>query len=119
MYGSETWAMNAEDMQKLERTERMINRWMCGVKLCDRKANAELLSRFGIESVSDVVRHGRLRWFGHIERKEPDDWVSTCRSMVVKSVKGRGHGRPRKAWRKCTEFMQCQSRESESEANVC
>ena len=36
--------------------------------------NAELLSRPGIESVSDVVRCGRLRWFGHVEHKEPDDW---------------------------------------------
>jgi hypothetical protein len=60
----------------------MINRWMCGVKLSDRKVDAELLSRLGIESVSDVVRRCRLRWFGHVvERKEPDEWVSACRSM--------------------------------------
>ena len=39
--------------------------WMCGVKLSDRKASAELLSRLDIESVSDVVRRGRLKWFGH------------------------------------------------------
>ena len=56
VYGSETWAMKAEDMQRLERIERMMIRWMCGVKLSDRKANVELLSRLGIESVSDVVR---------------------------------------------------------------
>jgi hypothetical protein len=52
---------------------------MCVVKLSDRKANVELLSRLGIESVSDVVRRGRLRWFGY---KEPDDWVSACRSVA-------------------------------------
>ena len=23
--------------------------------------------------VADVVRHGRLRWFGHLERKGVDD----------------------------------------------
>ena len=33
VYGSETWAMKAEDMQRLERTERMMIRWMCGVRL--------------------------------------------------------------------------------------
>jgi hypothetical protein len=49
---------------------------MCGVKLSDRKANVELLSRLGIESVSAVVRRGRLRWLGHLERKDSDDWVS-------------------------------------------
>ena len=64
MYGSETWAMKAEDIQRLEITERMMNKWMCGVKLSGRNANAELLSQFGIESVSDVVRRGRLRLFG-------------------------------------------------------
>ena len=95
--------MKAEDIQRLETIERMMNRWMCGVKLSDRKANAELLSRLGIESVSDVVRRGRLRWFGHVERKEPDDWVSACRSMVVESVKGRGRSRPRKTWGQCVD----------------
>jgi len=80
-----------------------MNRWMCGLKLSDRKASTELLSRFGIESVSDVVRRSRLRWFGHVERKESDDWVSACRSMVVESVKGKGRGRPRKTWRQCVD----------------
>jgi len=83
VYGIETWAMKAEDMQRLERTERMMIRWMCGVRLSDRirKASAELLSRLDIESVSEsvVVRCGRLSWFGHVEREQPDDWVSACR----------------------------------------
>ena len=47
VYGSESWAMKAEDIQRLERTEWMMNRWMCSVKLSDRKANVELLNRFG------------------------------------------------------------------------
>ena len=34
-----------------------------------------------IEGVSDVVR--RLRWYGHVERKNVDDWVSGCRGLVV------------------------------------
>ena len=73
VYGSETWAMKGEDMQRLERTERMMIRWMCGVRLSDKKASAELSSRLDIDSVSVVVRRGRLRWFGHVERKQPDD----------------------------------------------
>ena len=95
--------MKAEDMQRLERTERMMIRWMCGVRLSDRKASAELLSRLDIESVSVVVRRGRLRWFGHVERKQSDDWVSACRHIVVESVKGRGRSRPRKTRRECVE----------------
>ena len=93
MYGSETWPMNSEDIQRLERTERMMIRWICGVKLSDWKASAELFSRLDTESVSDVVRRGRLRWFGHMEFKQPDDWVSACS----------GRGSPRKIWRECVE----------------
>ena len=39
----------------------------------------------------DVIR---LRWFGHVERKQPDDWVSEWTHIEVESVKGRGRGRP-------------------------
>ena len=67
------------------------------------KQYAELLSRLGIESISALVRRGRLRWFEHVEHKEPDDWVSACISMVVESVNGRGRGRPRKTWRQCAD----------------
>ena len=61
------------------------------------------MSWLDIECVSVVVRCGRLRWFGHVERNQPDDRVSACRHIVVESVKGRGRGRPRKTWRKCVE----------------
>ena len=81
VYGSETWAMKAEDMHRLVSTERMLIRRMCGVKLSDRQANAELLSRLDLESISEV-RCGVLRWFVHVECKQPDDWVSACRHIV-------------------------------------
>jgi hypothetical protein len=56
---------------------------------------AELLSRLDIQSVSDAVRCGKLRWFGHVECKQADDGVSACRHIVVESVQGRDRGRPR------------------------
>ena len=36
-YGTETWAMKKANLQSLERTERTMVRWMCGVSLKDRK----------------------------------------------------------------------------------
>src|SRR5664279_960447 len=91
IYGSETWTMNAEDMQRLERAERMMIRWICGVTLKDRNSGEELRER--LESVSDKVRLGRVRWFGHVERKDTDDWVSACMLRV------RGRGRGRTTWK--------------------
>ena len=87
------------DMQRLERVEKMMIRWMCGVTLKDRKASEELRQRLGIIGVCDRVREGRLRWFGHVERKDRGDWVSACRDMTV--VGERGKGRGRKIWKEC------------------
>ena len=99
MYGSETWAMRVEDMRRLERTERMMVRWMRGVTLKDRKHSEDLLEQLGIKSVAEVVRRNRLRWFGHIERMRAGNWVSQCREIKVEGSRGRG--RSRKTWNEC------------------
>ena len=46
----------------------MMMRWMCGVSLKDRKRSEVLYSLLGVQSVDEVARRGRLRWFGHVER---------------------------------------------------
>ena len=101
VYGSETWGMKAEDLAKLMRTERMMVRRMCGVSLKDRKRSDELLSRLGIECVEKKIQRGRLRWFGHVERKNEEDWVKKCTKLNVDGMVGRGA--PRKMWRKCVD----------------
>ena len=60
IYGTDTRAMKAENLHSLERTEQMMVRWMCGVSLKDRERSVDLYSLLGIQSVADLVRHGRL-----------------------------------------------------------
>jgi len=43
----------------------MMVRKMCGVSLKASNRNVNLFSVLGVESVTEVVRRGRLRWFGH------------------------------------------------------
>src|SRR3989442_15238 len=76
VYGSETWPMKKDDMQRLVRKENTMIRWMSGVTLKDRRPSEELRLKLGIEGADGVVRRGRLRCFGYVERKEADDWVS-------------------------------------------
>ena len=75
IYGTETWAMKADDLRSLERAECMMVRWMFRVSLKDRRRSEDLCNLLDINCVADVVRRGRLRWFGHLERKSVDDWV--------------------------------------------
>ena len=83
IYGSETWAVNAEQAAKLERAEMRMVRWMSGVSLREKKTNAELRESMGIEKISDVMRRSRLRWMGHVLRKEGNDWVKKSMEMTV------------------------------------
>src|SRR5271163_2463175 len=87
------------DEHKLERNENAMIRWMCGVSLRDKIPTEELRARLGIKGVLELVRRGRLRWFGHVERKASDDWVSACRGLEVDEARGRG--RPKKTWQEC------------------
>ena len=66
---------------------------MWDVSLKDRKRSEVLYSLLGIQNMAEVVRHGRMRWFGHVERKNRDDWVSACRNVVVVGVRCAGRGR--------------------------
>ena len=112
VYGSETWPMKKEDMQRLERTERMMVRWMCGVSLKNRISSDELKGRLGIEGIDEIVERGRLRWFGHVERKPIANWVSACRGFVVAGTKSKG--RSRKTWEECVKKdLNCRSLKAE------
>ena len=97
LYGAETWAMTQELERRLERTEMRMLRWMDGKAKGEmRTSNKEVLERFGVEPVKIVMTTNRLRWFGHVERKEEGDWVRKCLSMEVDGTRPRG--RPQKTW---------------------
>src|SRR6267154_2427294 len=84
--------MKVDDMQRLRRTENNMMRWMSGVIMKDRRSCEELRQGLGIESVDSVVSRGRLRWYGHAERKTAADWVSNCRNLKVEGVIRKGRG---------------------------
>ena len=64
--------------------------------LKDRKSNVELRNKFGIESIREVMRWDRVRWFGHVERMWSGSCVRMCISMNVNGRRARGC--PRKTW---------------------
>ena len=62
----------------------------------------ELRGRLDIVGISELAKRGRLAWFGHLERKNENDWMSMCRHMEVDGSRGRG--RPVKTWQ---EVISC------------
>ena len=58
MHGSETWPMNVEHELKMYRSEMSMTRWMCWVKLNERKKSEELRELLGLEPVSLMIKKG-------------------------------------------------------------
>ena len=97
LYGSETWATKVEDIRKMQRSEMRMLRWMAGVSLIERKSNECVRSMLAINAIAEVMRRNRLRWFGHVERRDELCWIKRIETL---QVDGDGvKGRPRKRWR--------------------
>jgi hypothetical protein len=102
VYGGETWVMTKEEDCVMQKAERATVRTMCGVKFRDRKSNNEMMSVIGLnEDIVTLVRKSRLRWYGHVMKR--DEGVG-IRSMLEYEVAGEiGRGRPRMGWKEQVE----------------
>jgi len=112
LHGSETWPVRKENVMALQRAEMTMVRWMCGVKLKDRLPSKELRERLGIDDIALVLQQNRLHWYGHVLRKNDDDWVKKCMEYEVQGPRPRG--RPKRTWREAVR-EDCQARKMNKE----
>jgi len=100
LHGSESWSVRKENEVALQRAEMRMVRWMCGVKLQDRVPSKELRGRLELENIISVLQRNRLQWYGHVLRKEDNDWV---KKRMKYEVEGARRVRPKKTWRELVE----------------
>jgi len=96
MYGVETWALRGKDEELLVITEMRMLRWILGVSLKDRKRNEDIRRTVGVASIMDKIREARLRWYGHVQRREDGNCV--MRIMEAEVYGHRSRGRQQKRW---------------------
>jgi len=108
LHGSETWPVRKENQVALQRAEMRMVRWLCGVKLKDRLPSKELRERLGIDDIALVMQQNRLRWYGHMLRKDDDDSVKKCMEYEVQGP------RPKRTWREVVR-EDCQARKMNEE----
>ncbi|KAJ8557154.1 hypothetical protein K7X08_002779 [Anisodus acutangulus] len=77
--------------------EMRMLRWMCGHTRRDRIRNDDIRDRMEVASVEDKMREARLRWFGHVQRRNINSPVRRCERLGMDGYM-RGRGRPRKYW---------------------
>jgi len=85
LYGSETWTLRKEDIQRLEAFEIWIWRHMIKVPWTEHKTIEEILQMVETERViMDTVRSQQKRWLGHILRHD-----SLLRITLERQIQGK------------------------------
>ena len=95
LHTSVTWALTVEEQNRLIRNDNSMVRWISSVRLADKKPMSGLRDDLGIRSIENLLRRGRLRWYGHGKRMEEDMWQKRVLSL---EVDGKYRGRPKKHW---------------------
>ena len=84
---------NDSDLQRLQRNDKALLRWICGVKAKDCISSEVLLAKLHLVNATVELRTRRLRWFGHVKRSNEMSSV-----MDMKLPGKRGWGRPLKTF---------------------
>ena len=71
-------------------------RWMCGHTRLDRIRNEVFRERLGVASIVDKIKEWRLRWFGHVRRRQTTEPVRVVETLSVEGRRSRG--RPKLTW---------------------
>ncbi|MCJ8731241.1 hypothetical protein PDJAM_G00197160 [Pangasius djambal] len=70
LYGLETVALRKRQESELEVAELKMLRFSLGVTRLDRIRNEYIRGTAHVARLGDKVREARLRWFGHVQRRE-------------------------------------------------
>ena len=94
LYGSETWCLKKNEMAVLRRTERAMVRAMCGAKLLEKRRTEDLMEMSGLkEKMVQMAKANRVRWYGHVLRRDDGHVLRKALEFEVKGKRKRGQPR--------------------------
>ena len=72
VYGLETVAVTKKQVEEMEVTEMKMLRFAMGVTRKDRIRNEHIKSTVKVKWLGMKMREGRLRWYGHVMRRDQE-----------------------------------------------
>ena len=93
-YGGECWAMKVTNKRKIATTEMRLLRGILGVSIRDHVRNEEFRRILHLAPIDEVMRSGRLRWFGHVHRRDANNVTRRVMELAIPGTRRRG--RPKK-----------------------
>ena len=99
LYGMDTMPATSYHVKKREVTEMKMCIWACGHTLRDHVRNENIKERLKVESIAERCRKARLRWVGHVKRRDQDYLGRKTLEMVPPGRRKRGW--PKQRWVDC------------------
>ena len=96
MYGAETWAVKKAQEKKLDVAEMRMLRWLSGVSKLDIIRNERSRGTTKVGEIAKKVQESRLKWYGHVSRREGEYVGKRVMGMEVPGKRRRG--RPKRRW---------------------
>ena len=92
LYGMETVAVTERQEGKMEVAELKMVRWALGVTRKDKIRNEYVRGTAKIAKLGDKHRNAKLRWYGHVKRREEGYVGKTMMKMAVPGRRKRESG---------------------------
>ena len=95
MYGLETVAMSKGWETELEVAEMKMLRFELGVTRLDKIRNNLIRGTLHVGPIGNKVREARLRWYGHVKRRDTDYVGQKVLNMELPGKRKRGRPKRR------------------------
>ena len=97
-YGSECWAMKLTNNRKIATTEMRMLRGILGVSILEHMRNEDIrrIDSTTRSPIDKVMHSGRLRWYGHVQRRDANYVTRRVMALAISGTRRRGC--PNKTW---------------------
>nr|XP_016442661.1 PREDICTED: uncharacterized protein LOC107768062 [Nicotiana tabacum] len=85
LYGVECWPVKIFHVLKMEAVEMGILKYMCEHTRKDKIRNEVTRDKVGVALMEDKLWKSRLRWFGHVKRRDTDASVRRYERLIMAS----------------------------------
>ena len=89
--------LKKKEERKFHTTEIRMLRWARGKTSPDHVRNVDIWKEAHMYPMVEVFREKRLKWFGHVQRRDKDEATRTILQMTVDGKRDRS--RPKLRWR--------------------
>ena len=94
MYGLETMAVTKKQVEEMEVAEMKMLRFAMGMTRKDKIRNEFTRGTVKVEQLGMKMREGRLRWYGHVMRRD-QEYVGR-KLIEMELLRKRKRGRPKR-----------------------